>query len=63
MLALTVFSRVPLEESVRLGLVGFIIAIKGSDRLTEHWKTSTRSRNSGSNIVVVAQFSNASAYN
>ena len=34
MLALTVFSRVPLEESVLLGLVGFIGEMNGSDRLT-----------------------------
>ena len=38
MLGRIVFNSVPLEETVRLGLVEFMTEIKGSDRLLEHLK-------------------------
>ena len=42
MLALIVFSRLLREETVRLGLVGYITEAEGSDRLTKHLNTYTR---------------------
>ena len=45
-LALTVFSSEPLEGTVHLGLVEFISEIKGSDTLTKHMNTYTKSKNS-----------------
>ena len=43
-LALIVFSSVPLEETVRLGLVELMTEIKGSYKLTKHMNTDTKSK-------------------
>ena len=43
-LALIVFNSVPLEETVRLGLVEFMTEIKGSYKLTKHLNTYTKSK-------------------
>ena len=42
--ALIVFNSVPLEETVRLGLVEFMTEIKGSYKLTKHLNTYTKSK-------------------
>ena len=43
-LALIVFNSVPLEETVRLGLVEFMTEIKGSYKLTKPLNTYTKSK-------------------
>ena len=43
-MALIVFNGVPLEETVRLGLVEFMTEIKGPDKVTKHLNTYTKSK-------------------
>ena len=43
-MALIVFNSVPLEETVPLGLVELMTEIKGSDKLTKHLNTYTKSK-------------------
>ena len=62
-LALIVFNSVPLEETVRLCLVEFMAEIKPFDRLTKHLNTYTNLKICANNTMVVAQFSETSAYN
>ena len=62
-LALIVFNSVPLEETVLLCLVEFMAEIKPSDRLTTHLNTYTNLKIRANYTMVVAQFSETSAYN
>ena len=61
-LALIVFKSVPLEETVRLGLVEFMTEIKGSNRLTKHLNTFNLKIRANI-IMVVAQFPKVSTNN